>query len=290
MAKKYAGSLMLLAAAFIWGSAFVAQRSGMDAVGPFTYLAGRSVLTVLALAIPGILGYRRMEQSARRRTLLGGMVCGCALFLASALQQYGIQFTTAGKAGFLTALYIVFVPVLRRFGGKKAPVTVWLAVVLAAAGLYLLCGAAGLLTLNGGDAYLLACALVFSLHILVVDRFAPEVDAVALSWTQFSTCALLALAATALLETPTLAGLRAGWLTIAYAGLLSGAVAYTLQIVAQKRTDPAVASLLMSLESVFSVLCGWVVLHERLSPRELTGCALVFAAVLLAQRQPQKAA
>ena len=289
MGKRLGSSLLLLLTAVIWGSAFVAQRSGMDSVGPFTFLAARSVLTVAALSPLALPRLRKLDRRALPRTLLGGFICGAALFLGSGLQQWGLVTTTAGKAGFLTALYIVFVPLGKRLFGQRIGLRVWLSVALAAGGLYCLCAAGESAGFRPGDLLLLSCAVMFAVHILTVDRLGPALDSILLSYFQFLTCAVLAWALAFCLETPAWSGLKRAWLPIAYAGLLSGAVGYTLQIVAQKHADPTVASLLMSLESVFSALAGWILLREALSAWELLGCALVFAAVILSQL-PQKPA
>ena len=287
MGKRLGSSLLLLLTAMIWGSAFVAQRSGMDRVGPLTFLAARSVLTVAALSPLALPRLRKLDRQALLRTLLGGLLCGTALFLGSGLQQWGLVTTTAGKAGFLTALYIVFVPLGKRLFGQRIPLRVWVSVALAAGGLYCLCAAGETGGFRPGDLLLLSCAVMFSIHILSVDYLGPALDSILLSYFQFLTCAVLAWASAFLLETPAWNDLKSAWLPIAYAGLLSGAVGYTLQIVAQKHADPTVASLLMSLESVFSALAGWIILQEALSAWELLGCALVFAAVILSQL-PQK--
>ena len=287
MGKRLGSSLLLLLTAMIWGSAFVAQRSGMDDVGPFTFLAARSVLTVLALSPLALPRLGKLAPGALARTLTAGLICGTALFLGSGLQQWGLVTTGAGTSGFLTALYIVFVPLAKRLFGQHVSLRVWVSVALAAGGLYFLCAVGESGGFRAGDLLLLACAVMFAVHILTVDRLGPALDSILLSYFQFIVCALLACGVAFVLEAPAWAGLKSAWLPIAYAGVLSGAVGYTLQIVAQKHADPTVASLLMSLESVFSVLAGWVILRERLSPWELLGCALVFAAVILSQL-PQK--
>ena len=281
---------MLLIAAFFWGTTFVAQQLGMDAMGPFTYLAARSFLGAAVLCPIALLLRRRVSRSAPFRPSaqpalwVGGALCGVVLFLSSILQQIGIQYTTAGKCGFITSLYIVLVPVLslalrltRRVGR-----TVWVGVALAAVGLGLLC-LDETFTLGRGDALVLVCAVCFSAHILLVARFSPRVDGVALSCLQFIVVGVLSLLAALVVEAPTFSQVLAGWKAVAWAGLFSSALAYTLQILGQKRVPPTAASLLMSLESVFAVLAGAVVLHERLSPREGVGCVLMFAAIILAQ-------
>lgn len=287
--KSTVSVFLLLLTALIWGAAFVAQSVGSDHVGPFTFLASRSLIGgVTLLPLIAVRNKKRPPQRPvqNRRTLLsGGLLAGCALMVASSLQQIGIAETTVGKAGFITALYIVIVPLFGLFLKKRAPVFVWCGVALAAVGMYLLCFANGPegVGFSRGDLLLLLCACCFSVHILVVDHFSPHVDSVCMSCIQFFSCGLLALIAALLLENPTPALFWDARLPILYAGVLSSGVGYTLQIIAQKHVSPTLASLIMSLESVFSVLAGWLLLDQSLSARELFGCALVFAAILLAQ-------
>lgn len=294
--KTLLGNLLLLLTALIWGTAFVAQSKGMDHIGPLTFNGARSLLAA-AVLLPGGLLLRRGRRLHgggkaapldKKAQLRGGLVCGVLLFLASTLQQMALVTTEAGKAGFLTALYIVLVPVMGIFLHRKAPASVWAAVVLATGGLYLLCGVGGASAFAAGDICLLLCAVCFAGQILAVDHFAPCTDPVLLSGSQFLVTGLLSLPAMFLWETPSLAGLGAAWLPLAYAGILSSAVGYTLQIVGQRNTQSAVASLLMSFESVFSALAGALLLGERLSAPALCGCALVFAAILLAQLPPRR--
>ena len=287
---------MLLLAAFIWGSAFVAQSVGMDYVGPLTFNCVRSIIGGVVL-IPCVFLLDRLkspEERARaaaesdRKTLLaGGVSCGVVLCAATSMQQFGMQYTSVGKAGFITALYIVIVPVLGLFFGKRCGFKIWLGVFIALVGFYLLCMTGGF-ALERGDLYLLCCSLLFSFHILVIDHFSPLVDGVKMSCIQFLVSGVLSGAAMLLFETPSIAGIVAGAGPILYAGVLSSGVAYTLQIIGQKNYNPTVATLLLSLESVFSALTGWLVLHQKLSPREMTGCVLIFVAVILAQL-PEKA-
>ena len=287
---------MLLLAAFIWGSAFVAQSVGMDYVGPLTFNCVRSIIGGVVL-IPCVFLLGRLkspEERARaaaesdRKTLLaGGVSCGVVLCAATSMQQFGMQYTSVGKAGFITALYIVIVPVLGLFFGKRCGFKIWLGVFIALVGFYLLCMTGGF-TLERGDLYLLCCSLLFSFHILVIDHFSPLVDGVKMSCIQFLVSGVLSGAAMLLFETPSIAGIVAGAGPILYAGVLSSGVAYTLQIIGQKNYNPTVATLLLSLESVFSALTGWLVLHQKLSPREMAGCVLIFVAVILAQL-PEKA-
>ena len=296
--KTARSNLMLVVTAFIWGLAFVAQRVGMDYVSPFTFNAARNLLGVIVLgALLPLIDKTRGEASYRyeggrfggRMLLMGGIVCGVFLTLGSCLQQVGLQYTTVGEAGFLTAMYIILVPILGIFIRKKVPVTVWISVVLAVFGMYLLCmtGAAGF-GLNKGNILELLCALAYSFQILAVDYFSPKCDGVRLSLLQFSVCGMICLVIALIFETPSLSGILAAWIPIAYAGILSCAVGYTFQILAQKNTDPVIASLLMSLESVFSLIGGWVILHQKLTPTQLAGCGIMFAAIVLAQLRPKR--
>lgn len=288
-------ALMLVLTAFIWGTAFVAQSVGMDYLGPFTFNGVRSLIGGIAL-LPCILLLKRWSREEpeethckenRKDLILGGTVCGLLLFGASSLQQIGIQYTTAGKAGFITAFYIVIVPVLGIFLKKRIGWKVWAAVVIALVGLYFLCITESF-TIGKGDALIFLCALVFSLHILVIDYFAPRADGVVMSCIQFFVCGIVSLPFMFLTETPTIEGILAGGVPLLYAGVLSCGVAYTLQITGQKNVNPAVASLILSLESCFSVLAGWLILGENLSVRETAGCILMFAAIILAQLPDKK--
>ncbi|MDD7178212.1 MAG: DMT family transporter, partial [Lachnospiraceae bacterium] len=224
----------------------------------------------------------RAAQMDRKTLLAGGVSCGVILCLASNAQQIGIQYTSVGKAGFITALYIVIVPILGIFLKRRCGWKVWVSVLIALIGFYLLCMVGGF-SLERGDVWLLMCAVLFSFHILIIDHFSPMVDGVKMSCIQFFTSGLLSGIAMLVTENPDIANILAAWVPILYAGVLSSGVAYTLQIVGQKNYNPTVATLLLSLESVFSVLTGWVVLHQKLSVRELCGCVLIFIAVILAQ-------
>ena len=288
--KQLRGALLLTLAALIWGTAFVAQSLGMDHVGPFTFNGVRNFIAALALT-PVILFLRRRRDPAKaegaavnyRKTLwLGGLCCGAALTVASSLQQIGLQFTTVGKAGFLTALYIVIVPLLGLFFKKRIPAAVWAGVVIAAAGTYLLSVTEDF-TIGRGDLLVILCAVCFSGHILLVDHFSPKVSGVELSAAQFLVTGILSTVAALFAETVSLTDILHSAGPILYTALLSSGVAYTLQIVGQKETPPAVASLVMSLESVFAALSGWLFLKQGMQPREFLGCVLVFAAVILAQ-------
>lgn len=292
---------------FIWGSAFVAQSSGMDYVGPYTYNMARNVLAFLFL-IPVIyvIGKKKgvtdnagsgtgIDDAAfgeakwktillpDRTTLVGGIYCGLVMAVASSLQQIGITMTTAGKAGFITALYIILVPLMGVFIGKKIPRIIWFCVVLAMAGFYLLCVKEGF-SISKGDILVLFCSVGFSVHIMTIDHFTSKgVDGVKMACIQFAVAAIVMTPVMVALENPSVSGLLSAWMTIAYAGILSSGVGFTLQIVAQKDTDPTTATLIMSLESVFAAVSGCLFLNEVLLPKEILGCILVFVAVILAQ-------
>lgn len=282
------GNLLLILTAFIWGVAFVAQKEGGTAVGDFTFNGVRFVLGggLLAVCLPLLdkigLTRRCATPESKKAMWLGGVLCGVALWAASNLQQLGLATTSAGKGGFITALYIVLVPIFGLFIKRRTNLFTWISVVLAMVGLYLLCmqGESGI---NGGDLLVLACAPIFAIQILLVDHFVPHTDGVRLSCIQFFTVGILNMPLMFIFEQPSLSAMVDGWLPILYAGLLSSGVAYTLQVVAQKHTHPTTASVLMSLESVFAVLAGLVLMGERLTAWEWCGCAVMFAAVILAQ-------
>ncbi len=297
--KQMKNNAMLLLAAFIWGTAFVAQSVGMDYVGPFTFNSVRNIIGSLVL-VPVMFfmdGLKRKngmneeeilrERGDNRTLIIGGICCGLALAVASSLQQFGIMFTTVGKAGFITAMYIVLVPILGVFLGKKVRPLIYGCVAIAVVGLYFLCMTDSL-SFGIGDLYVLLCAFCFSIHILVIDHFSPKVDGVRLSSIQFLTAGIVCGIAMFLFEEPDLQDIFAAGVPILYAGVMSSGVAYTLQILGQKNADPTVASLLLSLESVFSVLAGWVLLGQALSGKELFGCGLMFCAIILAQLPERK--
>ena len=293
MSKKMRGNLILLLTALIWGTAFVAQSAGMEHVQPFTYNGVRTLIGGLVL-IPVIFLFDRLkpadqrpspdeQKEIRRNSLIGGAACGVVLCVASSFQQFGISMTTAGKAGFITALYIVIVPLLGVFIKKKIPKITWLCVGIAVVGFYLLCVKEGF-SVSAGDLLVLCCAFFFSIHIMVIDYFnGKQVDGVRMSCIQFLVAGLISLVLMLVFEQPSLENLWAAKGSILYAGVLSFGVAYTQQILGQRDTEPTTATLILSLESVFAALSGWALLHETLSFKELAGCALVFAAVILAQ-------
>ncbi|MGN8849330.1 DMT family transporter [Bariatricus sp. HCP28S3_C2] len=290
---------MLFLTAFIWGVAFVAQSVGMNYIGPFTFSCVRSILGGIVL-IPciwfldrlkmkeeGVTEKRTMSEKEKKTLLIGGICCGIALCVASNLQQFGVKYTTVGKAGFITALYIVLVPIFGIFLKKKVGVKVWISVAISVVGLYLLCMTEKF-SISKGDFLVLLCAIVFSIHILVIDHFSPLVDGVRMSCIQFWITGIISAIPMFLFEKPSLSAIFAAAVPLLYAGVMSSGVAYTLQIVAQKDADPTVASLILSLESVFSVLAGWVVLGQVMSMREICGCVLMFAAIILAQLPERK--
>ena len=286
-------TLALLVCAAIWGSAFVAQSVGAEYVGAFTFLAVRNWIAVVFL-IPVIFvrdtilkkrgrpSVRPANRTQRRFLLMGGAACGFFLCAASAFQQVGIRYTTTAKAGFITALYVVIVPILSVFFGKSVKSRIWMCVALAVLGLYLLC-MRGELSLSFGDGVVLVCAFLFACQIMTVDYFAPQVDTVRLSQTQFLVTALLSTVCMFFFEDLSSDSLIRALPSIAYAGVMSSGVAYTLQIIGQQNLNPAIASITMSLESVFAALAGWIVLGQSMTVRELAGCVLMFAAIILAQ-------
>ena len=285
--RKLVSSLMLIVAALIWGTAFVAQRKGMEYAGPLAFNGVRTLIGSLVL-LPVALIFRPAKAANLRKTLLAGLLCGLCLFMATNLQQIGLTSTEAGKAGFITTFYIILVPVLGLFLRKKTGAVTWLAVAVALGGLFFLCVKPGEVRIAPGDLLVLGCAFFFAVQILVIDFFVQEVDGVLLSCVQFAVDGVLSLIAAFLFEKPDFPALFRGWIPLLYTGILSCGVAYTLQILGQKNLHPTVASLLMSLESAFAVLGGWLILHERLTRRELLGCALMLAAVLLVQLAPAK--
>ena len=292
-------SLLLLLTATIWGVAFVAQSVSMDYIGGFTFNAVRNLIGALTL-LPVIWGLgktkapeekKRIQASSDRKTLItGGICCGILLCFASNFQQFGIKYTSVGKAGFITACYIVIVPIIGIFLKKKCSPFIWIAVILSLCGLYLLCLTPGEgFAIGKGELLVLICAFLFSLHILTIDHFSPLVDGVKMSCIQFFVCGILSGIPALLLEKPDLTDILAAKVPVLYAGIMSCGVAYTLQIIGQKNMNPTVASLILSLESCISVIAGWLILGQNLNSREIWGCILMFGAIILAQL-PQKEA
>lgn len=288
--NKMFGNILLLIAAVIWGAAFVFQRTGMEDIGPIAFNAARTTLSALAVAPVALWRVKKEKFSSPeektayiRNTLLGGLCCGIFLTLASTFQQTGMVYTTAGKAGFITAMYLLLVPILNLVVfRKRAQWLVWVAVLMGVWGMYLLCLSEDF-RLAKGDTLICISALMFSCHILCCDHFASKGDPVAIAAGQFATVALISWPVSLLTEQPTWGSLTSAGVSILYCGLMSGGLGYTFQLVAQKHTDPAPASLLMSLESVFAVISGALLLQERMSLRELWGCVIMFAATVLVQ-------
>ncbi|WP_409968850.1 DMT family transporter [Bengtsoniella intestinalis] len=282
-----------LIAALIWGTAFVAQSMAAETVSAFAFNAARSYVGGLVL-IPVWLLFAKSRKNnpeaanwKKKDLLIGGICCGSALFIAAYLQQKGLETTTAGKAGFITALYIIIVPIFGLFLKKKAPKSVWLGVMLAVVGLYFLC-INETVTIAAGDLYIVGCAFCFAGHILTIDHFAPKVDIIAMSCIQFFVTAVLSTVGALLWESQSWVGLEQALFPILYVGVFSSGVAYTLQIFAQRGSNPTVISLLLSMESVFAVLAGAIILGDSLSGREYFGCLLVLLAVVLSQLPEKK--
>ena len=292
--KKMLGNALLLLTAIIWGTAFVGQRVGMDSIEPLTFSSARMVLAAVSVGIVAFIFDMKdrnkpcprtpEEQKAyAKNTWIGGICCGVCLTAASAFQQMGIVYTTAGKAGFITAMYMLLVPIINFVVFKKKNTwLVWLAVLVGVAGMYLLCMNEGF-SLTHGDTLVCICALFFSFHILCCDHFVQLGNPIKISCLQFATVAVLSGIIAFITEEPTWAKLTSAIIPILYCGIMSAGVGYTLQIVAQKFTDPTIASLLMSLESVFAVIAGALLLHETMSTRELAGCIIMFAAIVMVQ-------
>ena len=290
MKKQFSGVFALLGATVIWGSAFIAQSVGMDKIGPFTFQAVRCFLAVVFLFPASALfskGKPFWKSWADPALWRSGVICGLALFAASSLQQIGLVYTDAGKAGFLTAMYIVFVPFLGLFLGQRPGRNALLSLIPAIVGLYLL-SCTSVSGINKGDVLLLLCAVAFSVQILLIDRHCAGLDGLKLNCIQALVVTVLSVPWALLTETVDASRIASCWLPLGYAGVLSMGVAYTLQIVGQKRVAPSAAALLMSLESVFAALFGWLLLHETMTRAEVLGCALVFAAVVISQLPEKK--
>ena len=318
--RKMLGNALLILTAMIWGTAFVFQRTGMESIEPITFNAARMALAAVAVGAVSVVtaqtGKKRLageritgpgerisgsngevtgpgeritgpgeeqHRAYNRNTVIGGICCGTFLAAASIFQQMGIVYTTAGKAGFITAMYMLLVPVIGTvFFHKRNSWIVWLAVLIGVAGMYLLCMTEEF-RLTRGDTLVCICALLFSGHILCCDHFVQLGDPIRISAIQFAACTVLSAIAAVILEQPTWDKIVSAAIPILYCGLISGGLGYTLQIIAQKFTDPTIASLLMSLESVFAVIAGALLLGERMSSRELLGCVVMFVAIVLVQ-------
>lgn len=279
------GNLILLLTAVIWGISFVSQRVGMEYIKPNTFNGLRTILGALVL-VPFILVREKTGKSRtsnRKQLLIGGLICGVLLCLASTLQTWGMVYTTSGKSGFITAMYMIFVPIIGLFLGKRIRLFTVLGIASGVVGMYLLSMGGSSLTFNKGDLLTLICAVLFAFHIMVIDRLSGEVDGVKLSCLQFFVSGTLNVIVMFLFEHPDWSLVRSCTVPILYSGILSCGVAYTLQIIGQQYTEPTPASIIMSLESVFAVLAGWVLLQEALLPREILGCILMFAAIIVVQ-------
>lgn len=289
MKKRIQGSIFLLLATIIWGSAFVSQSLGMDHIGPFTFQSVRSFIAILGL-LPVVFFFDRKKGEgkayfrnwANKKLWKVGILCGIPLFLACNLQQVGLVDTDAGKSGFLTAMYIVIVPVIGFFLKKKTSIMVPISVALAVAGLYCL-SCVGVTQISSGDLLTIACAFMFAVQIILIDTFAGNLDALRLNTIQVLVCSVLSTIVMLLIEQPTWTGISGCWIPLLHTGLLSMGAAYSLQIFGQKNIEPNTASLIMSLESVFAVVFGAVILKETMTFWESIGCILVFAAVILSQ-------
>ena len=291
--KRFFGNLSLIIAALFWGSTFVAQEIGMNHVRPFTFLASRSLLGFLFLFILAPIidifkkknnSYEKPTKTQKKSLLIGGLCCGIALTISSGLQQFGMVDGDSGKAGFITAMYILLVPIWGIFMKKKVTPVIWGCVLLGVIGLYFLCMKPGAgFSLHPSDIFLILCAISFSVHIVIVDYFSPKVDGVRLSCIQFFVVFVLSTILAIIFDKPSFDSIMAAILPICYAGIMSSGIAFTLQIIGQKYTEPTVASLLMSLESVFAVITGIIILHQIPSHRELIGCVIMFIAIIISQ-------
>lgn len=288
MSKKTRANMLLLITAMIWGGGLVSQVGGMDYVGPITFQGLRSMLAALVL-IPTVIilnkGKGKLfapeKKQENKKVLVGGICCGIAFFVSCILQQVGCVFTTAGKVGFITTLYVVIVPIFSIFLGKRVRPIMWPCVALGAIGLYLLSMPNGFGSVSKGDFFVILCAVAFSVHILTCDHFAADNDGVKLSLIQFITAGILGCIAMFIFETPSLDEILNGAIPILYAGCISGGVGYTFQMVAQRDAEPTIASLFMSLEAVFGAIFGVLILHEAMSGREVIGCCVILAAVII---------
>ena len=290
MSNKMKANFLLLIAAFIWGTAFVAQKSG-GAIGAFTFNGIRTFIGGLVL-LPLVLRNRKDKTQPifNKSEIIGGVVCGFFLFVAASLQQFGLAYTTAGKAAFITTLYVVFCPILYLvvFHKKTRPL-VWLCVVLDVIGLYLLCMTDDSFKIQFGDTLVILCAVAFAAQMNAVDYYVDKIDGIKLSCIQFLFSGLLGMICMVIFESPvSMSNIMTAWFPILYAGVISCGIAYTFQVLGQKEADPAIAALILCLESVFGVLAGAVILHETMTMREILGCVIMFAAVVISNLPEKK--
>ncbi len=279
------GIVLLLLTALIWGSSFVSQSIGIKSVDAFTFMGLRTILGTLIL-FPVVLIFRdRSEPFMDGKTIRSGVILGIVFAVAQNLQQFAFYYSTSGKIAFLTAFYMFFVPVLGIFLKKKIAPLTWLSILIALAGLFLLCiNTEDISSINKGDLLALACAVVYAVQIMLIDKYTGEnVNGIKLSFMEFLTAAILTTLMMFIFEHPTIEGIKAAGPAILYSGIMSCGIAYTLQIIGQKHASPVVASLLMCLESVFAAIAGWLILQEAMTPRELAGCVIMFAAIVISQ-------
>lgn len=287
MKKQFLGNLYLIIAVLIWGSTFIAQSVGMDSVGPFTFLAARCLLAVVFL-LPVIALFEKKDLKnyiakwLDKKLWIAGFFCGTSLFIASSLQQISLVDTDAGKAGFLTSLYVILVPIIGFFLGKKPEINIVISTLLAVAGLYLL-SCFGVTAIRGSDVLLILCALSFAVQITLVERLGKGVDSLRLNCIQCLVTGVFACIFAFGAETPTWDGILQCYIPICYAGLLSNGIAYSLQVLGQKRIESNTASIIMSMEGAVAAICGWLILQEKMTSWELLGCGLVFVAVIISQ-------
>ena len=300
--KKISGILFLLGAAVLWGVAFVAQDVGLEYVEPFTFTAVRCFLGGVALLVIAVVFElikkktvkvktvltREEKKTAIKNLVVGGIACGAVMCAATNLQQIGLVYTTAGKSGFITACYIVLVPIIGLFFRKKCRFTVWIAVAMAIVGLFFLCLSDGFGGFNKGDAITFGCTVAFAFHIITVDRFVAKTDGIKLACAQCFVCSFLSAIPMFIFENPQIENLLKAYVPLLYTGILSAGVAYMFQILGQKRLNPTLASIVMSLESVVSVIAAWLILGQKLTLREIIGCVIIFAAIILAQMPQRK--
>ena len=298
--KKLKGNLIMLLTWIIWGTSFIAQSKGVELISPMAFNGIRSLLgSVVLLPVIAMLDIGKKKKGEmcswfNKNLIVGGVLCGILLCLATTLQTAGMVYTSPGKAGFITALYMVIIPIIGLFTGKKQSGVIWISVLLAVVGLYMMCINSEF-TINKGDILIFICAFVFAGHILVIDHFSPKVDGVKLSCIQFFVCGVINTVCMLIFEDTQIKPILDCWASIGYSGIMSCGVAYTLQIIGQKYTDPTSASILMSLESVFATLTtvilvalGWSLTGGALSVREIIGCVLMFAAIILVQLPEKK--